>query len=629
MPRSLSRLCVRIFPLMLLFAFAAALNAGEVARAPQLPYDLTHVQYIERFVGSPRAKDLLSRQGFVVTDQQFRQIFEPYMPSTRATMPIFITVDSAWHTYHVLLEVGVQRLELGQANLLRRFSQRLHQVAADRKGPANAVYRDLAAFAAVGWAIQDPACLNGLAADERAVVAHALEAVKSGGQSLFFGIPLHPGNFRAAGFYTKNPELARYFAARRWYANSVFRLKSETETCRALHLTVLIESDVELQRLHRQLTATPQALVGPLDDPSVGQYAQLAAKVAQGPLREEAIPGILDDFRREARKLPGPRINDQLLMPDQFAAREEETRGLRVLGNSQVPSAILFQQTTEPAIAKRALPTGVDVFAAGPLACEAGRRVLKALEPRAATYEAVCRADCGPLPESLHGRAMQLLNLLHEPLPATAPPALRTAAWQDEQLFTALGAWSEERHTWVLHTKPAFGVGCTRKEPPGYVAPYPKFFGQLGQLARRAAALLTEVAADPDLAAVGRQWLDARQQQSQEVSAGGDTIPARWLRAGDEDDEEGVSALDRLPQALAEYFRGLGRDIEAATAIDRARAWQALDAAAKRCVTGDGVTDQDRRCMRAFLRLPQGDAAQLLLNFAALCDQLATMPTRS
>lgn len=612
MPPKLSCFSMRIVVLVFLFGFTVALQAGETAQAPQLPYDLTQVQHIQSFAGSARAKDLLSRQGFVVTEEQFRQIFQPYLPAIRVKMPVFITVDSAWHTYHVLLEEGVQQVEMGQARLLRRFSERLYEVAAGRKEPSKLVYYDLAAFAAVGWAVQDSTCLKHLPADERAMLDRTLEAMKTGGPALFFGLPLQPENFRPAGFYTKTPELARYFVARRWYATLAFRLKSETETLRALYLTLLIESDVELKRLHRQLTTPPEVMVGPADDPSVVQYAQLASRLTTGPLTEQKIPSILSDFRREASKLPGPRINDQFLLPEQFAAREEETKGMRVLGACQLPSAILFQNTTEPTIARRFLPSGVDVFAVGPLACDAGRRALKAMEPDAATYEAVCRADCGPLPPSLHGRAMQLLNLIHEPLPETAPVALQTPAWQDKQLWTALGAWAEERHTWVLHTKQAGALGCMFEEPPGYVSPYPKFYRQLGQLARQAAAVLSQVTGEPDIAAAGQEWLKRRQPPVPETSSL-------------EGMAEHSDAAARRVHAMAEYFRGLGKDIEAASTLDRARAWDALDAMARRCAKDEGVTDHDRRCMSAFLRSPEGNAAQLLPEFAGLCEQLATI----
>ena len=621
MARTSSCFWMGIVASVLAFGCTTALQAEETARAPQLPYELTKVRHIQAFVGSARAKDLLSRQGFVVTEEQFRQIFSPYLPAPRVKMPVFITVDSAWHTYHVLLEEGVQQVEMGQARLLRRFSERLYQIAVGRKGPSKVVYHDLAAFAAVGWAVQDSTCLQHLPADERAMVVRTLKAMETGAPALFFELPLQPENFRPAGFYTKTPELARYFVARRWYATSAFRLKSETETLRALYLTLLIESDLELKRLHRQLTTPPEAMVGPTDDPGVVQYAQLASKLATGSLTEEKIPRILSHFRREVSKLPGPRINDQFLLPEQFAARQEETKGMRVLGACQLPSAILFQKTTEPTIPKRFLPSGVDVFAAGPLACDAGCRALKAMESETATYEAVCRADCGPLPPSLHGRAMELLHLLHEPLPGTAPVALRTAVWQDKQLWTALGAWAEERHTWVLHAKPAGALGCMFEEPPGYVSPYPKFYRQLGQLARQAAAVLAQVTAEPDFATAGREWLKRRQPPAQEASAENTKVTAESLR----EMAENSDAVARMAQAMAEYFQTLGKDTAAASTLDRANAWEALDAAARRCVEDKDVTDNDRRCMSAFLRSPEGNAAQLLPEFATLCEQLATI----
>ncbi len=568
----------------------AASQTDEALRASPLPYNLAQVRHIESFSGPPRMKELLTRQGFVVTEEQFRQIFEPYLPQLPGkALPVFITVDSAWHTYHVLLEEGVQQVELRQAGLLRRFSERLHQLASG-KVASGTVYRDLAAFAAVGWAVQDPACLPLLPADEQAEVAKALVAMKSGGPALFFELPSQPQHFRPAGFYTKTPELARYFTARRWYATSAFRLKSETETLRALSLTWLVDSDAELKQLHRQLTTPAETMVGPADDPGIVQYAELASRLAKGPLSEDGTRRILGDFRRAATTFPGPRINDQFLLPAQFAAREDETKGLRLFGACQLPSAVLFQKTTEPSIANRGLPSGVDVFAAGPLACEAGRRALKATKRNPAVCAAVCRTDCGLLPESLHGRAMQLLHLLHEPLPATAPLALQTPAWQDKQLWTALGAWAEERHTWVLHTKQAGAAGCAFEEPPGYVSPYPKFYRQLGGLARQAAAVLGQITPPPDLAAAGREWLEARRPPPEKPE--GDS--AQFAVS--------VASPRSTDQALAEYFRATGQDIEAASTLDRARAWAALDAGAARCIANKGVTDRDRRCMAAFLR---------------------------
>lgn len=45
-------------------------------------YDLSKVKGIQAFGGSGVAKDLLSKNGFVVTDPTFKQIFEAYRKPT-------------------------------------------------------------------------------------------------------------------------------------------------------------------------------------------------------------------------------------------------------------------------------------------------------------------------------------------------------------------------------------------------------------------------------------------------------------------------------------------------------------------------------------------------------------------
>ena len=80
-------------------AIAAALGApaGHASEAAQPPggHDLAKVEKIEKFVGSAAARNLLARNGFVVTGTQFKQIFSAYIGGR---LPKFITADSAWHT---------------------------------------------------------------------------------------------------------------------------------------------------------------------------------------------------------------------------------------------------------------------------------------------------------------------------------------------------------------------------------------------------------------------------------------------------------------------------------------------------------------------------------------------------
>src|SRR5712691_572633 len=154
--RMKTRLC-----LLLTLTVCFGLISGRVSAAS---YDLRAINGIEAFGGSAAAREILARNGFVVADPAFKQIFEPYIKSPQVkepsekrpmgeSLPSFITTDSAWHTYHVLLEEGVKEMEQMQSQRLLRFSHRLWAVAKEHNSNQNE--NDLTLFASVGLALQD------------------------------------------------------------------------------------------------------------------------------------------------------------------------------------------------------------------------------------------------------------------------------------------------------------------------------------------------------------------------------------------------------------------------------------------------------------------------------------------
>jgi hypothetical protein len=94
--------CIRVL------LFAASVNFCLVpGRSFGDAYDLGNVRGMEGFQGSSDARRILGRNGFVVADPSFKQIFEAYIkspavmaaPSDKRPMgdvlPSFITADSA------------------------------------------------------------------------------------------------------------------------------------------------------------------------------------------------------------------------------------------------------------------------------------------------------------------------------------------------------------------------------------------------------------------------------------------------------------------------------------------------------------------------------------------------------
>ncbi len=603
------------------FAFGLVVSlTPEVASsddAPQsLPYRLETVRYIERFVGSEEAKRRLGKQGFVVTAQQFPQIFAAYLEleKDRPCPPTFVTEDSVWHAYHVLLEDGVKELEERQTSVLRRFSARLLEAAQKKSRQRGDVYWDLAAFAAVGLVLQDAGAAASLPADLRSVVGEVIQAIETGNEPvrvLFFGLPLAPERFRAASFYAKGAELRAYFKARQWYAICDFRQRSPTETERALHLALLIAGDQQLKQLHERLCAPYDVLLGPPDDAGVPQYVELASKTVAAALSTDRIAAVLDAFRQRAASLPAPKINDQLLLPDQYAHFAAETKGFRLLPPRSCPSAVLLQRTVHPLVKGREVPSGLDFFTAGALACEPAKRALLASAGDTSVFEAIVGAKAEPLPDSVHGKALGLLRLLQEPLPDSAPLPLRTPAWQDKQLWTALGAWAEQRHTWAGHLKLTVTVLDGDEQPPGYVSPYPSFFRALGELARQTATVLNSLSEEPTPKQAGQELLKTIDMVRQAHNN------SRW----DADVWKGSDRLDRFYSA---YRLWTGRK-DKWTAGESPWGASVMERLARRWIDGQNLDAGDREAIRLWEASTKQCAVHLLPELTDLCSRLAAI----
>lgn len=592
---------------------------GQSVAAPKLPgkYDLVKVENMKGFVGSAAARKLLTRNGFVVTSQQFKQIFSAYIGSGP---PKFITTDSAWHTYHVLLEEGVKQLEEAQAKRLRKFSRKLVDAATKRVKSGETGFGDLADFASVGLAFQDASFLKTLPKEQAGLV----QALRSGSNLVAapIGFPLMPQRFRAKSFYTKSSELTNYFAARQWYAVVDFRLKSDRETALAAKLAILIDGDPKLSKLWVQLSEPYDALLAKAEDGNVKSYAAAAKKV----LGKQPIPSAIDKnvgaIRKElSGQLIDPKVNDQILTPSQYGDFQAEIKGFRLLPPRRLPSAVCFQNTVDPKIKDRMFPSGLDFLAScKTLQSPAARRALKDLSGKDVA-EAVLKADCGKVPDSLHGEALKLVALLQKPLPKQTAAALRTDAWADKQLWTQLGAWAEQRHTWALHTKlTVHYLGLTR-EPAGMVSPYPEFFEGLGRLARATEKAFgkARVGKDFDIRKTAKDLLYHIRlfNRFQELTK-------KSLDSATEKEIEKLKAeemkLERLFAFVQKYAEESKIEIGEISQVNSIV--QGIEKLARKCAATGKASEKEVKVLKLFAHLTD-EVPDLLSQFADMCDNLA------
>jgi HEAT repeat protein len=592
-----------------LLGAALALCFSAVA-SPAQTYTL--VQGLEKFEGSMAAWHLLETNGFVVADPAFKQIFEPYLDDS---MPVFITPDSAWHAYHVLLEEGIQELESAQSRRLEDFSRRLWTSANEQSKSAAQEFSDLARFAAIGLALQDETFRKSLPDDQKRVAETLLEG--KGEVHAEIGFPLWAQAFQSDGHETSTP-WAGYIAARQWYASVVFRLSDARETRLALALAWLIHKDPDLLQIWRQLSDPWDALLGPAEDGSVALYWDSAQKSLGADFTLAALLKNAAALQpRLAQLLPRPRVNDQRLAADDAVRFEDFIKGFRLLPPRRLPSEACFQNTGAPHIPGRTFPSGLDFFVASPLLrSSAAERALAAAEG-GAVLEAVRKADSGSLPDSLRGRALRLLATLQEPLPEGLAPALRSEAWADAQLWAQMGAWAEEEHQGAVHRTVWVEEGAIIKPSAGVVAPYPKFFEGLAKLALDTAATLEKAGIDEpfDSKTVARKLLEGILWQ--EGLGGG--------RTQDESDHQ-AGLMEQFNQFWRRSLEPHQAEMENNPPASQ-KLINDLEALARRSSTQTAPSDADREVLLHFFQERQ-TVPKLLRDFAPVCDKLAALARR-
>ena len=588
-------------------------------------YDLGAVKDIGAFQGSDAARELLAKNGFVVADPAFKQIFEPYIKSPMTEqpsetnhfgshLPSFITTDSAWHTYHVMLEEGVKGMEEIESHRLRDFSRGLLATLNDSKNDST----NLAWFAAVGLALQDEAFRQSLAPDAKRIA----DGLRAGTTPVKVpvGFDLMPAQFRAQSFYAQSLELSDYFAARQWYASVVFRLADARETRSALALATLVNGNPELLALWRQLSEPFDTFLARAEDGTVLEYATAANSVMGNNHRFPSDSELAEIQKKLAGELPLPQVNDQLMSPQQYLQFAKQTQGFRLLPPRRLPCAVCFQNTTDPKIANRVYPSGLDFLAASPVLRSPAAMRATQIQFGKNVAELIAKAESGPLPDSLHGEAMKLLATLQLPLPPSAPTPLRTEAWSDLQLWSQLGAWAEQRHTWALHSKMSMEVMGIIEPPVGMVAPYPDFFSGLATLTRRTATAFEKAGLEEsfDAKKVGGQMLELL------------NLSENLSRSTSEKDYEKVSArLEQLGQFQSRYYEKHQAELEKIQSREKYKiVEQQLKELAQRCAANGTTNENDLETLHLFFDSRQ-DIAKMLNDFAPVCDRLAELAKKS
>jgi len=475
--------------------------------------DLSNVQ--NPFLLSEMQNERLATDGFVVSPGTEKEFFTLYEQARYENVPIFVTSDSLLHTYHLLFDKVLRTAEtehfvpmlsdLNRALLSRTDQQYEALLDSDWEEPALRVV----AFVGVATRLLDPEASVPDYAEELVSQQLALIEEAEGIQASPVFPELEFGEdytqYIARGHYTKSDLLTQYFKSMMWYGRMTFRLSKLSESRSALLLVHALRNTQVKGRPALEswadLYSPTVFFVGRSDDLTVLQYGKVMDEVYG---EDVSVEALVDDERLEAfvaaaKQLPPPRILGIVI--GDWQDEEEQTKGLRFMGQRFVPDAFIFRQliyrnvgeATPPN--RRGLPNGLDIPAAMGSA-RAYQHLAQMGETRFQDYD----AQMNDMREWLGGLSVEewtetLYNawlysfqpLLH--VPGDGYPGFMTSlAWVDKQLNTVLGSFAELKHDTILYAKQAYAELGGAPTPPspappkGYVEPVPEFYARLAAL---------------------------------------------------------------------------------------------------------------------------------------------------
>ncbi len=496
-----------------------ALNVRPALHHEDIAPDLSNIQ--NPFLLSQVQLDRLAQDGFVVSPGNEKEFFTLYERARYDNLPIFVTSDSLLHIYHLLFSKVLRTAEV------EYFIPLLRDLNSAILARSDELYRDLqgsdwetaarrtVAFVAVGSRLLDPdvevpAYVDELVEQELSLIEEAAGIAASP----VFPTLVHGEDYTQytpRGHYTKSQALEAYFRSMMWYGRMTFRLQTSdpeagrAETRSALLLVhALRTSDVgghPAVEAWLDLYSPTVFFVGRSDDLTVLQYSDVLDRVygAAPTLELLTDEALLDQFIDEAGELPPPRILGMVIYQEDD--EEEETKGLRFMGQRFVPDAYIFRQLMYRNVGRarppdrRGLPKGLDVPAA--MGSERAYEILTELgdtayvnypEQMAKVREWLSGLTLADWTETLYNSWLYCFHPLLDEPGHGYPSFMQSTAWLDKQLNTVLGSWAELKHDTILYAKQAYAeLGGGPPPPPpappiGYVEPVPEFYARLAAL---------------------------------------------------------------------------------------------------------------------------------------------------
>jgi len=479
--------------------------------------DLGNVNNRNLFQFTDKEKELLVKNGFVVDQTKYKQVYDVYNYCQKENIPIFVTTDSMLHVYHILYDYTLRILETRKLyddldklnNTMLKSAMSQYDQATDARAKT-AAKKNLAYFTVASVLLDPSIIIPAQVKDMVDAELKLIDAHEGLDPSPIFEYDEDYSQYVPRGHYTRNEKLGRYFKSMMWYGRMMFRIspregkeKAIDETLQAILLVSAIknakigaESALEVwDRIYEPTVF----FVGKSDDLNVYEYMEIMEKI-YGPNYASLSPDALADvttieaFIEEAKNYRSPMINSTLVWRgEDFSV---VTKGFRFMGQRFIPDSYMFQQLVDEFVISRVFPKGLDVLAV--MGSQRAYDILinvykennypKYTEQIAKLQDAFAKMDDEVWAQNLYWNWLYVLMPLLEKKGTGYPIFMQNIAWTDKELSTALGSWTELRHDTILYAKQSYTTKTSLPPIPqlvkGYVEPNPEIYARLSALVR-------------------------------------------------------------------------------------------------------------------------------------------------
>ena len=465
-----------------------------------------------RYPAGDEAEARLRRNGFVVLDDIARLTLDQAYPAHGRDPHVFVTTDALlalWYGLHRRLltdaeaNVLAPRLSKLVPALLNANTTLLRQPGGET---SRAALRRAALLLAVAERLlNEQSSAPPDIAPQAEQITDRVRAHRD--------MEAYPGEdftqYVVRGHYADSPALSRYFQASLWLSRQFQSVAlapgpdPDAPLQNVVALAAVLRAAPAARASLRSLNAARQALAGPPNATTVEQViGALDRTLGRAWTLDQAVqPAALSALRGELgqARYPRTRVQTRPVWPDTPFPRQV----VALLPDSALPDSALFQDTVNPRVPGRSLPTGLEVGAA--LGFDVARALLRTSDPQAgAVLAAIGRQTpfVAAGDRSLYGGWLRTLATLHRVDPR-APQFMRGDSWQCEKLNTALASWAQARHTYALYGAQSYAQLKGLEMPvPGLVEANPAFYHSLAALTSDTRRTLARVKAltPPDAA---------------------------------------------------------------------------------------------------------------------------------